>query len=174
MAGPAARTTPATSPAASRRGKEGFALYELILALAILGMVAGVVFPRVARAPGPVELGAKAQQIAALLRSDRNAALRRGGEVVSHVDVAKGTVISGLSGTGVRVPKGVAVAFVQSSRELGPAGGGIRFYPDGRSSGGFLSLKRGAAEVEVSVNWLTGGVLVSAPDRAADASGRGR
>lgn len=163
------RTTPATSSAASGKN-QGFALYELILALAILGLVAGVVFPRVARAPGPAELGAKAQQIAAVLRTDRNAALRSGRDVVSRVDAEAGTVASGVTGRGVRLPAGVKVEFVQSSRELRPSGGGIRFRPDGRSSGGFLTLRTETIGFDVSVNWLTGGVLVAAADPASDAS----
>src|SRR4051812_8971798 len=70
-------TMPVTFTAGDRnRTDRGFALYELILALAILGMVAAVVVPRLARAPGPVEIRVAAEQIAALLRSDRNMALR--------------------------------------------------------------------------------------------------
>ena len=63
---------------ADDRGRRdaGFALYELILALAIISLVAAVVFPRVVRAPGAADLRANAQEIAALLRTDRNAALR--------------------------------------------------------------------------------------------------
>ncbi len=151
---------PATSPI-NRLGGSGFALYELILAMAILALVAGIVFPRVARGPGQVELGTTAQEIAALLRSDRNAALRRRSEVVSRIDPALGTVTSGASGGGVRVPAGVEIEFVQSSREMRGSAGGIRFLPGGGSSGGFLSLSRGAAGYDISVNWLTGGVLVA-------------
>ena len=124
-------------------------------------------FPRVARAPGPAELGAKAQQIAAVLRSDRNAALRSRRDVVSRIDVSEGTVTSGVSGRGVTIPSGVRVEFVQSSRELGPVGGGIRFRPDGRSSGGFLTLRRGDVGFDVSVSWLTGGVIVDAASPGA-------
>lgn len=154
---------PATYSAADRRWDErGFALYELVLALAILGLVAGVVYPRLVRAPGPVEIGATAQQIAALLRSDRNVALRGRRDVVARVDVDDGVVISGASGQGVRIPAGVKIEFVQSSREMSAVGGGVRFRPDGRSSGGFLSLRRGSVVYNVSVNWLTGGVLVAA------------
>src|SRR5687767_14860228 len=89
-----APTMRATSPT-NRQAEAGFALFELVLALAILGLVAGIVFPRVARGPGPAELGTTAQEIAALLRSDRNSALRHRREVVSRIDVAQGIVTSG-------------------------------------------------------------------------------
>ncbi|HWT30841.1 MAG TPA: GspH/FimT family pseudopilin [Propylenella sp.] len=132
-----------------------------MLALAIFGLVAAVVFPRVVRGPGPVELATAAQEIAALLRSDRNAALRHGREIVSRIDPAQRAVISGSSGAGVAVPAGIEIVFVQSSRELRGNAGGIRFLPGGGSSGGFLSLKRGTAGYDISVNWLTGGVLLA-------------
>lgn len=152
---------PVTSSADSGRlGDRGFALYELILALAILGMVAALVIPRLARAPGPVEIRTAADEIAALFRTDRNLALRLGRPVVSRVDVERG-IVSGVSGEVVQVPRGINIEFVQSSRQLAENGGGIRFLPDGRSSGGVLTLSRLDFSYRVTVNWLTAGVRVS-------------
>src|SRR5688500_15791533 len=89
----AARTMPVTSPADDRRGRSaGFALYELILALAVLGLVAAIIFPRLIRPPGPAELRAKALEVAALLRSDRNAALREQREILSRIDLTRNAV----------------------------------------------------------------------------------
>jgi general secretion pathway protein H len=152
-----------TSPADDRTRRDaGFALYELILALAILALVAGIVFPRVIRPPGPAELRAKALEIAALLRSDRNAALRQRRDILSRFDLTRNAVISGVAGYEVLIPRGVAAELVQSSREVRSEGGGIRFRPNGRSSGGVLSIRRGEAGYQVSVNWLTSGVTVAA------------
>jgi general secretion pathway protein H len=154
---------PATSTADDRERRDaGFALYELILALAILGLVASVVFPRVVRGVGPAELRTKSLEIAALFRSDRNAALRHHRDVVSRIDLTRGAVLSGATGYAVTVPRGVAMELVQSDREATAGGGGIRFRPDGRSSGGVLALRRGDVGYQVSVNWLTSGVSVSA------------
>ncbi len=153
---------PATSSAGDRgRGDRGFALYELILALAILGMVAAVVVPRLARAPGPVEIRIAAEEIAALLRSDRNMALRLRAPVVSHVDVTDGVVRAGAGGQVVQIPRGIKIEFVQSSRVLASDGRGIRFLPDGGSSGGVLTLSRQDFSYRISVNWLTAGVRVA-------------
>jgi general secretion pathway protein H len=144
-----------------RRAEQGFALYELILVLAILAMVAGVIYPRAVRDPGPAEIRAAAENIAAILRSDRNAALRQRHAVVSRIDVESGTVRAGAGDGIVKIPGGVKLEFVQSSRELGGAdGGGIRFRPNGRSSGGVLTLARGDFAYRISVNWLTAGVRV--------------
>ena len=153
---------PAISPAGDRtRGDHGFALYELVLALAIMGLVAGIVLPQLVRPAGPVEIRNAAEEIAALLRSDRNAALARRREVVSRVDMSSGTVQAGSSGRFVRVPRGVKIELVQSSRELADGSPGIRFLADGRSSGGVLTLSRDDFSYRVSVNWLTTNVRVA-------------
>jgi len=152
----------AISTAGEARPRDrGFALYELILALAILGMVAALVVPRLARAPGPVEIKIAAEQIAALFRSDRNMALRLRRPVMSEVDVANGFVRAGASGGFVRLPRGVKVEFVQSGNLLAKEGSGIEFLPDGRSSGGAITLSRESFSYRVTVNWLTAGVLVA-------------
>jgi general secretion pathway protein H len=157
---------PATSPTTSPR-ESGFALYELVLALAILGLVAGIAAPRVARPPGAADLRVQAQAIAGLLRADRNVALRRQVETVTRIDVEAATITSGVSGRRVHIPSGIKLALLQSSLEQRAEGGGIRFRPDGHSSGGFLSLERGVSAYTISVNWLTGAVLVAAASPGA-------
>jgi general secretion pathway protein H len=158
----AAPTMPVTSSAGDRtRGDRGFALYELILALAILAMVAALVVPRLTRTPGPVEIRVAAEEIAALFRSDRNMALRLRRSVLSQVDVEDGVVRAGAGDEFVRIPRGVKIEFVQSSRVLANAGSGIEFRPDGRSSGGALTLSRESFSYRISVNWLTAGVRVA-------------
>jgi general secretion pathway protein H len=148
-----------SSAARRRRDERGFALYELILALAIMGMVALVAVPRLARAPGPVELRIAAEDIAGVFRADRNLALRLGRPVIAKIDVEH-AVVSGASGGVVEIPRGVRFSFVQSSKEQENGGGGIRFLPDGRSSGGVITLTRQDFAYRVSVNWLTAGVRV--------------
>jgi general secretion pathway protein H len=153
---------PATSSAGSRRrGEGGFALYELILALAILGLVAALVVPHLARAPGPVEIRAAADEIAGLLRGDRNMALRLQRPVMSEIDLKNGVVRAGATGEVVQIPRGVTVEFVQSSRILAEGGSGIEFKPNGQSSGGVVTLSRKSYSYRISVNWLTAGVRVT-------------
>jgi general secretion pathway protein H len=61
----------------------------------------------------------------------------------------------------VQIPRGISFTFVRSSRVGGEDGGGIRFLPDGRSSGGVLTLSRQNFSYRISVNWLTAGVRVT-------------
>jgi general secretion pathway protein H len=158
--------TPPTSPTDKRgRRDAGYALIELVMALAILGLLASVVLPRAVRAPGAIELRATAEEIAALLRSDRNAAISERREVVSEVDLDEGIVASASLMRAIRIPPGVHIEFVQSSRMVGGGrDGGFGFLPNGRSSGGALTIQRGDTAYRISVNWLTGSVLVTSPE----------
>lgn len=142
------------------RSRAGFALIEMVVALAIIGLVIGLVLPRVAREPGPAALRAKAYSVAGLLREDRNRALLDRRDVVSRVDLANRVLVSGAGGGYVRIPDSVSIDFLQSEQERAAGGGGIRFGADGRSSGGVLTLSRGPVGYRVSVNWLTSGVDV--------------
>jgi general secretion pathway protein H len=153
---------PRTSPAPDSRhaGCAGFALIEMVVALAIIGLVIGLVLPRVAREPGPAALRAKAYAVAGLLREDRNRALLDRRDVVSRVDLGNRVLVSGADGSYVRIPDSVSIDFLQSDQERAAGGGGIRFRADGRSSGGVLTLSRGPVGYRVSVNWLTAGVDV--------------
>lgn len=143
------------------RPNGGFALLEMVVALAIFGLVAGLVLPRVDREPGPAALEAKAYEIAGIFRDDRNAAMMSRREVVSLIDLDRRIAISGSGGRAVRVPDSVGFDLVQSEAEVLPGGGGIRFFPDGQASGGAVTLHRGKVGYRISVNWLTAGVDVS-------------
>ena len=116
--------------------------------------------PWVSREPGPAALEAKAYEIASIFRDDRNAAMLGRREVVSRIDMTRRIAISGSRDRAVRVPDSVGIELVQSDKEVFPGGGGIRFYPDGRTSGGVVTLHRGRFGYQVSVNWLTAHVEV--------------
>lgn len=154
---------PRTSPTGRSAGssQQGFALIEMVVALAIVGLVIGLVLPRVAREPGPAALRAKAYEIAGLLREDRNAALLSRRPVVSRIDLGRRVMVSGARGGYVRIPDSVAIDLVQSQEEAFDGGGGIRFHADGRASGGAVTLSRGDIGYRVSVNWLTAAVDVA-------------
>jgi general secretion pathway protein H len=87
--------------------------------------------------------------------------------VLSRIDLAQGVVSSGAGGPLIRVAPGVKMQLVQSSKEMRSDGGGIRFLPDGRSSGGVLTLSGRQTAYRISVNWLTAGVVIAAVEAGA-------
>ncbi len=59
------------------------------------------------------------------------------------------------------LPEDVDVSLVTArSQQLDATSGIIRFFPDGSSTGGRVSLARGSRRYHVDVNWLTGHVTI--------------
>lgn len=142
-----------------RTGERGFALIEILCVLAIIGMLAAIILPSIPRATSRAKLESVAVEAAALLKGDRNAALRRRVGVVTQIDAQARTIRSGASGRVLQVPGDVTFDALLASRcAERPAGRSIEFFPTGMSCGGVIALGRPGATYEVRVNWLTGGV----------------
>ena len=60
------------------------------------------------------------------------------------------------------MPAGIDLELLTVATELGGGGarGGIRFFPDGSSTGGRVTLSHGSRQYFVDVDWLTGRVSV--------------
>jgi general secretion pathway protein H len=141
------------------RGEQGFTLLEMIVVLAIMGVVIGVVVTR-----GPVrsrglDARAAAGSIAQALRSARAQAIERSQTVNVAIDPVKH----------VLAPDGGAVRALAPDMQvavLPPAFPGrgsarlISFAPDGSASGGEILLGSGKRRLRISVEWLTGQVKV--------------
>jgi general secretion pathway protein H len=145
--------------AEQRRGERGFALIEILCVLAIIGMLAAIILPAIPRSTTRAKLESYAVATAALLKSDRSAALRRQIQVATQVDAASRSIRSGATGRVIRLPDDVALDAILASRCADRiAGRSIDFFPSGMSCGGVIALSRPGMGVEVRVNWLTGGV----------------
>ena len=141
------------------RGEEGFALIEVLCVLAILGMLAAIILPSIPRATSRARLESFAVQTAALLKADRNAALRRHVQVTTQVDAPSRSIRSGVTGRVIQLPNDVSLEAILASRcAARVAGRSIEFFPSGMSCGGAIALSRPGMGFEVRVNWLTGGV----------------
>ncbi len=123
-----------TGAARGAHPSEGYVLLELMLALAIIGLLAGLALPRASATGGAGELRSTAARIAVLLRADRNAALRGGLPVVSDIDRQAGAVRSG-AGAGVVVLPPRYRMLVSDTLT-----GGVRFDPDGHAQGGEIAV----------------------------------
>ncbi|MFP4077470.1 MAG: GspH/FimT family pseudopilin [Halochromatium sp.] len=140
----------------------GFTLVELIVVLAIGGLLLTLTPPLITAALPGVELKAGARRAAGALRQTREIAIAKGVEAVWLLDTENGRYrIEGQARSGA-LPDGIDLELVSARDELrNERLGGIRFFPDGTSTGGRLILKRGTGGYQVGVNWLTGRILVA-------------
>lgn len=140
-------------------GDQGFALIEILCVLAIIGMLAAIILPAIPHATSRAKLESYAVEAAALLKADRNAALRRRIQVTTQIDAAARSIRSGVNGRTIRLPSDVSLNALLASRCADRnAGRSIDFFPSGMSCGGVIALARPGMGFEVRVNWLTGGV----------------
>lgn len=144
-----------TSPAGNSRRANGFTLLELLIVLAILGVVVGLAVPLFAKAMPGLQLQAGARAVAAELRSARGRAIAANDEVVVAVDVQGRTV------GGVALEPFVGLSFYTAAEDLIDGGAGrIRFYPDGSSTGGRIRLVGAGREYDVRIDWISGAVTI--------------
>jgi len=145
-----------------RQAESGFTLLETICVLAVIAMLAAIVLPAIPHATSRTALEAYALKTAALLKSDRNAAVRNGSTVQTELSQLSGTIRSGASGrVVVQLPADVTFNAILASQCGGHASGAaIEFLPSGMSCGGTIFLSRPGAGFEIRITWLTGGVEV--------------
>jgi general secretion pathway protein H len=164
--GQALRKTSQAGNADGAGGTDGFTLLELVCVIAIVAILAAIVIPALPRGTSRARLESFAIETAAMLKADRNAAIRNRVQVVTEVDAPQRIVRSGVTGRVIRVPDDVAFDTLLAARcNQRAAGPTIRFFASGMSCGGAIALTRLGVGYQVRVNWLTGGVEVVPYDR---------
>jgi general secretion pathway protein H len=149
--------------------EHGFTLLEMVCVLAIIALLAAVLLPIIPHETSRSRLQAYALQAAALLKADRNAAIRNQTSVATVVDAEARAIRSGSSQTIIRVPNDVRfdALLPQTCRER-TALSTISFFANGTSCGGVIALSRLSSGYEVRVNWLTGGIEIVSHDTSSN------
>ena len=149
-------------PLKAHAGEGGFTLIEVVCVLAIIALVAAILLPEIPRGTSRSRMEAYALEIATVLKTDRNAAIRRHATVATEIDAIGRSVQSGRLR---RAPSGCRPTCNSTPRLASrcnqrEAGSTIVFFASGMSCGGVIALTRLGAGYQIRVNWFTGGVEI--------------
>jgi general secretion pathway protein H len=140
---------------------KGFTLIELLVVLVIIGLMLSLAPVAFRQALPGVQHKAVARDLAAALRDARGRAIQENRDVAVIVDVEARTFATGDGGELGRLGDDLTVSLVVGqSEQLDETRARIRFFPDGTSTGGRITLTGNQRDYHVLVDWLSGRVAI--------------
>jgi general secretion pathway protein H len=136
----------------------GFTLLEIMMVIVLIAAITGLVVGLLGVGRSGSQLRSATHTIATELRYTRTRALTTGTPQVFDMDIDKRTWTAAGAHHGV-LPSSLQVSFDAARVEQTSArNAAIRFFPDGSSTGGRVSLRTQGSGWRVDVRWLTGEV----------------
>lgn len=140
--------------------QRGFTLIELLVVLVIAGLMYALVPPMVGAGMAGAELKKAARQVAAGLRQTRVEAIKAHRDATLSLDVDARVYKIADQGKTYKLPGSVAVKVLAAHDDILGQRAAIRFFPDGSSNGGRVTLTSGGKSMHIDVAWLTGHVAI--------------
>lgn len=139
----------------------GVTLLELLIVLAIMAIVAGFMIPMFGGPISTSELRSAARELAAGLRLAQSEAVSQRRQTFLVLDVAGKRFKVDREAREHALSSKVDLKLFTAQNDLVSENvGSIRFYPDGGSNGGRITVASGARKFDVDVDWLTGRVAI--------------
>lgn len=139
----------------------GVTMLELLIVLSIMALVAAFVVPLFGPGVSTAELKGAARQVAAGLRLARSEAVATRKETRLVLDLEQRTMRLDRDVRVHVLPREIELKlFTAQSDLVNEKVGAIRFYPDGGSNGGRVTLASGERKYDVDIDWLTGRVAI--------------
>jgi general secretion pathway protein H len=138
------------------RSARGFTLVELLFVMVIAALALALVGTSISQSISGAEMRTAAQKVTAAMRYTRTKAILSKSEQVFLLDTET-LQYTAADREPVELPEGMNVELNTARSELtSETAGGIRFFPDGGSTGGNVRLEANGRVYRVDVNWLTG------------------
>jgi len=136
---------------------KGFTLLELTVVLFVVVLGFSVIGLNLSSGSDSTEIMAAARDIVSALRYAKGQALISHQETTVALDLSDNSyTVSGRDKL-YQIPKTIDVTVVTAQTELtGEGAANIRFFADGSSTGGRITLERGQTAWKIDINWLTG------------------
>ena len=139
----------------------GFTLLELLVVLALLAMSYALIPPMFSVGGSTAELKAGARQVAAGLRKARSQAVVSRDESTLTLNVESRSFLLSGDAKPRMLPRQAEISvFTDQGEVVDASTAAIRFYPDGSSTGGRVTLAMGERKFHIDVDWLTGQVEI--------------
>ena len=136
-------------------------MLELLVVLSLMGLMAAMAVPMLSGGVSGSELKGAAREVAAGLRFARSDAVATRRETRLVFDLEQRTFRIDRDARLHALPKKVELKLFTAQSDIADEKtGAIRFYPDGGSNGGRVTIAAGERKYEVDVDWLTGRVAI--------------
>lgn len=140
----------------------GLSLLELLIVLSLMGVIAALAIPVFGGGVSSTQLKTAAREVAAGLRLARSDAVAGRRETVLALDLEHRSFRVDRDPREHAMPRGIELKlFTAQSDLISETAGAIRFFPDGGSTGGRVTIAAGERKYDVDIDWLTGRVAIA-------------
>ncbi|MCC6890680.1 MAG: GspH/FimT family pseudopilin [Hyphomicrobiales bacterium] len=126
------------------------------MTILLLAAAATMALPAVWASSPQLRVQRQATDIVSTLRMTRAAAIRLNRDMDVAIDIRRRVLASPATITRPLDPQIEIAMSLAPSEQRTASAGGIRFFPNGQSSGGEIHLRLRGAQSRVVVNWATG------------------
>lgn len=139
----------------------GFTLLELMLVMFVVILGFAVIGLNISTGSDAAGHQSAARDLVSALRFAKGQALIGHEQTTVEVNLNENSyTVSGRDKV-FSIPEGIELTVVTAQEELTGEGlAGIRFFPDGSSTGGRIKLERNGALWQIDINWLTGQITL--------------
>ncbi|HUQ27890.1 MAG TPA: GspH/FimT family pseudopilin [Usitatibacter sp.] len=142
--------------------QRGFTLLEIIVVLVLAAIIYAVVLSGPLGKASAADLKAAARTLASGLRQAQTTAMATRRDAVLTIDVEAREFVTTRDPQPRKLPDNLELKlFAAQSEVTSERRGSIRFYPDGSSTGGRITVASGERKYLVDVDWLTGRVSIA-------------
>jgi general secretion pathway protein H len=141
--------------------QRGFTILEVIVVLVLAGILYTLMLAVPLRGASVADLKSAARTLASGLRHAQTTAMVTRRDTVLSLDLDAREYVMPGDTEARKLPDGIDLKLYTAQSEVtSERKGAIRFYPDGSSTGGRITVSAGERKYLVDVDWLTGRVSI--------------